>query len=67
MIGFVARVIDELVEDALRALADESDQRRLWLSSGEAEVSSLTGCTSRLRDDSGLGDALDRGHVLKLP
>lgn len=43
MIEFVARVIDELVEDALRELADEAEQRRLWLSSGEhgAEVSSL--------------------------
>ena len=66
MIGFVARVTDELVEDALRELADESDQRRLWLSSGEhgAEVSSVTECISKLWDDGGLGEVLDRGDVV---
>jgi hypothetical protein len=53
------RVIDELVEDALRELADESYQRELWLAAASPEVSSLMECHSRLFDDSGLGSALD--------
>jgi hypothetical protein len=55
----VRRVIDELVEDALRELADESYQRELWLAASGPEVSSFTECYSRLFDDGGLGSALD--------
>ncbi len=57
------RVVDELVEDALRELADTAAQTRLWQASGGPEVSSLIECTSRLWDDSGLATALDRGVV----
>lgn len=52
-------VLDELVEDALRELADESEQRELWLAAEGPRVSSFVECVSRLWDDSGLGDALD--------
>ena len=52
-------VVEELVEDALRELADEKYQRELWLASDGPEVSSLSECISRLLDDSGLGDALE--------
>ena len=51
----------ELVENALRELADVERQRRLWLSSG-GEVSSFIEVGSRLWDDSGLADALDGPH-----
>lgn len=57
------RVVDELVEDALRELADRDAQARLWQASGGPEVSSLIECTSRLWDDSGLATAMDRGVV----
>lgn len=53
-------VIDHLVEDALRELADERRQRELWLSAGPPEVSSFTECVSRLWYDSGLSAALER-------
>jgi hypothetical protein len=56
-------VIDEHVEDALRELSDQDEQARLWLARGGPEISSLDECVSRLFDDSGLGDALDRGAV----
>jgi hypothetical protein len=56
-------VMYELVEDALRELADEETQVRLWQASDGAEVSSLIECTSRLWDDSGLATAMDREVV----
>jgi hypothetical protein len=59
----VTRVVDELVEDALRELADEEVQMRLWKASAGPKVSSLVECTSRLWDDSGLAAALDRDVV----
>jgi hypothetical protein len=59
----MTRVIDDIVEEALRELSDEAAQTRLWSSSGSAEVSSLTEAKSRLWDDSGLADALERGVV----
>jgi hypothetical protein len=59
----VTRVVDELVEDALRELADEETQARLWQASEGPEVSSLIECTSRLWDDSGLATAMDREVV----
>jgi hypothetical protein len=61
-------VIDEHVEGALRELADEHEQRRLWLSTGaDGEVSSPTECVCRLFDDSGLGDELERDRVVYTP
>ncbi len=59
----MTRVVDELVEDALRELADEEVQMRLWKASAGPEVSSLVECTSRLWDDSGLAAAMDREVV----
>lgn len=59
----MTRVVDELVEDALRELADEEVQMRLWKASVGPEVSSLVECTSRLWDDSGLAAAMDRAVV----
>jgi hypothetical protein len=56
-------VVDERVEDALRELADEGEQARLWLADAGPEIGSLDECICRLFDDSGLGDALDRGRV----
>jgi hypothetical protein len=58
-------IYDHLI-DALRELASESDQRRLWLSTGAdgTDVSSLAECRCRLFDDSGLGDALDRDALV---
>lgn len=59
----MSRVLDEIVEEALRELSDERAQARLWRSHGGAEVSSLAEAKSRLWDDSGLADAMDRGEV----
>ena len=59
----MTRVVDELVEDALRELSDEATQTRLWQASEGPEVSSLVECTSRLWDDSGLATELDRAVV----
>lgn len=59
----MTRVDDELVEDALRELADEKAQAQLWQASEGPEVSSLIECTSRLWDDSGLATAMDRDVV----
>lgn len=55
----MSRVVDEIVEEALRELSDESVQRELWLAAGGSEVSSFTECISHLWDDSGLAEALD--------
>lgn len=54
------------IEDSLRELADEREQRRLWLSdgSGGRDVSSFQECACHLFDDSGLGDALDRPGIV---
>jgi hypothetical protein len=59
----VTRVVDQLVEDALRELADEHAQATLWNASGGPEVSSLAESKCRLWDDSGLSDAMERGVV----
>ena len=59
----MTRVVDELVEDALRELADEETQKWLWQATEGPEVSSLIECASRLWDDSGLATAMDRGVV----
>jgi hypothetical protein len=48
-------------------LADEAYQRQLWLAAGGPEVSSFTECISRLWDDSGLSDALDRPQGVYTP
>lgn len=53
-------VADEIVEEALRELSDEHAQARLWSSAGGTKVSSLPEAKSRLWDDSGLSDAMDR-------
>jgi hypothetical protein len=58
------------VADSLRELADEREQRRLWLSdgSGGRGVSSFDECVCHLFLDSGLGDALERpGMVYTQP
>ena len=60
-------VIDELVEQALRELADEAAQTRLRLASSGLEVSSLTECRCQLWDDSGLGNALEKPGVVYTP
>jgi hypothetical protein len=60
-------VIHELVDDALRELADEADQRRLWTASTGPEVSSLTECVCRLFNDSGLTVELERGREVYAP
>lgn len=59
MIRPMSRVIDEVVEEALRELADPSAQEEMWRASAGPRLSSLTECRSRLWDDSGLADALD--------
>ena len=56
-------IIEEIVEDALRHLADEAEQRRSWLASHGPEVYSWAEATCHLWDDSGLSSALDRPGV----
>lgn len=63
----MTNVIDAVVEDALRELADESDQRRLWLAAEGPEVSSFIECASRLFEDSGLILALEDGATVYTP
>jgi hypothetical protein len=50
------------VLEALDELADVREQRRLWLASS-GEVSSLVEVCCGLFDDSGLGDAMNKGSV----
>jgi hypothetical protein len=57
-------IVDELIEDALRELADESRQRHLWLASNGDEISSFTECVERLWTDSGLAHELERRDVV---
>jgi hypothetical protein len=57
-------VIQDLVDDALRELADEALQMALWTASTGPEVSSFEECVCTLFDDSGLGDELERGAVV---
>ena len=61
----VVQVCGEHVEDALRELADADVQARLWLANSGRGISSLDECGCRLFDDSGLGDALDKGPVYR--
>src|SRR3954470_7310832 len=60
-------VIQDLVDDALRELADEGRQTTLWTASTGPEVSSFAECICRLFDDSGLGDELEDGAVVYAP
>ncbi len=55
-------VYRHLVKEALAELADATFQRRVWLGTGSADVGSLVEAMSQLFDDSGLGDALDKGE-----
>jgi hypothetical protein len=57
------RVIHETVLDALRELADQGEQTRLWSATTGPEVSSFDECVCRLFDDNGLTDELQRGIV----
>ena len=59
----MSRVLHEHVEDALRELSSESEQRRLWFAAS-GEVSSFVEAHCHLFDDSGLGDALGRSEVV---
>jgi hypothetical protein len=49
--------------DHLRELAQVEDQRRLWLASS-GEISSFTEAMCGLFDDTGLGDALQKGDAV---
>ena len=50
------------VVECLRELADEKFQQRVWLASSGPEVSSFEEAICGLFDDTGLGDAIDRGQ-----
>jgi hypothetical protein len=54
------------VIEGLRELSDIGSQRKWWLAP-EGEVSSFTEAISKLFDDSGLGDVLDRGKPAFTP
>lgn len=54
----------DLVLDALREIAYPEERERLWLSTGDPEVSSPDECRCRLFDDSALGLALEKGVVV---
>lgn len=56
----MTHVVDDLIEDALRELADEQAQEALWRAVNGPDVSSLIECTSRLWDDSGLSTAMEQ-------
>lgn len=57
-------IVHALVREALAELADPAYQRRIWTASEGPEIGSLTEAIARLFDDSGLGDALARGHEI---
>jgi hypothetical protein len=54
------RINTPLVIECLRELSDRALQRRLWLSTGQDDVSSYTEAVEQLFTDSGLGDELAR-------
>ena len=54
----------QTIVEALLELSDETLQRRLWLSTGEGEVSSFAEAICRLFNDSGLEHELDRGRTV---
>ena len=56
-------VVTELIERALRELADAEFQRRVWLGGGASEMSSMSEATEALFSDSGLGQALEKNPV----
>jgi hypothetical protein len=49
----------DMVIDALRELADEAYQQRVWCGDGGQEMSSFVEAICGLFDDSGLSDALE--------
>ena len=61
------QVYHDQIRDGLRELSSLEMQRRLWLSTGELEWSSLEEATCRLFDDSGLEVAFDKGETVFNP
>jgi hypothetical protein len=57
----------DLVRDGLRELSSLEMQRRLWLSPGEPEWSSLEEAACQLFDDSGLDVAFDKRETVFSP
>lgn len=56
-------VLVEIVVSALRELADESYQRRVWVEGSKTEVSSMNEAAAALFNDSGLGEAIESSQV----
>lgn len=56
-------VLVEIVVSALRELADEDYQRRVWVKGSKTEVSSLNEATAALFNDSGLDEAFESDQL----
>jgi hypothetical protein len=56
-------VVVEIVVSALRELADETYQRRVWVEGSKTEVSSMNEATAALFNDSGLDEAIEKNQV----
>jgi hypothetical protein len=63
----MSKVYHDHIKDGLRELSSLDMQRRLWLSTGEPEWSSLGEATCRLFDDSGLDVAFDKRETVFSP
>lgn len=57
----------EIIESALRELADAEYQQRVWVAGSLTEVSSMNEATAALFNDSGLDEALERNLVTFSP
>lgn len=55
-------VLVDIVESALRELADSEYQRRVWVEGSTTEVSSMNEATAALFNDSGLDVALEQNR-----
>lgn len=63
----MSEVYHNNIREGLRELSSLEMQRRLWLSTGEPEWSSLGEATCQLFNDSALGDAFDKGETVFSP
>ncbi len=58
------KIVVPILESALRELADDAYQRRVWLGHSKTEVSSMTEAIAALFDDSSLDWALEKEQVV---
>jgi hypothetical protein len=61
------KIVFPILESALRELADDGYQRRVWLGHSKTEVSSMGEATAALFNDSSLDQPLEKQQIVFSP